>query len=67
MSDRLIVIVNSLITAILLLVLAAAIYQFIQTEHLTGDVRSIYRCQIGELKEVASTALQQTMRRLEEY
>jgi len=66
MWDRLIVIVNSLITAILLLVLAAAIYQFIQTEHLTGDVRSINR-KIGELKEVTSTTLQQTMRRLDGF
>jgi len=66
MSNRLIVIVNSLITVLLFLLLAAAIYEFIQTQHLTGDVSSLNR-QIGELKEVASKTLEQTIRRLDGF
>lgn len=66
MSERLTVVVNSLLSAILVIVLAGAIYLFIRTEHLTREVGSINR-QIGDLKEVASSTLEQTMRRFDEF
>ncbi len=66
MPERLTIILNSLVSAILVVVLAGAIYLFIRTEHLTQEVGSINH-QIGDLKEVASSTFEQTMRRFDEF
>ncbi len=69
MSEKRTLILNSLLT----LILVAAIYQFIKSELLTSDVKTIDRNvqsaqrQIGELKEAASATFEQTMRRFDEF
>ena len=66
MSERLTIILNSLVSAILVVVVAGAVYLFSRTEHLTREVSSINR-QIGDLKEVASSTFEQTMRRFDDF